>query len=74
VPCNVQLLVVCVGRELDHFIPIEERWRDGIEHVGHTNKKDLRKIDQDVDVVILSIIIHIVSRVSTVRICQLDIH
>jgi hypothetical protein len=58
----VQFLIVRVARELDDFTPIEEGWRDGIERVSRTNEKDLRKIDRDVDVVILSIIDRVVSR------------
>jgi len=33
-PRDVQLLIVRVARELDHFTSIEEWWQDGIEHVG----------------------------------------
>jgi len=30
-PRDVQLLIVRVARELDHFTSIEEWWQDGIE-------------------------------------------
>ena len=63
-PRDVQLLIVRVARELDHFTSIEERRQDGVERVGRTNEKNLGKIDRDVNVVILSIN-RIVSRSST---------
>ena len=54
--CDVQLFVVGVARELDHLTAIEEWWRDGVESIGRTDEKNLRKIDRHVDVMILPII------------------
>ena len=59
--CDVQLFIVGVARELDHLAAIEEWWRDGVERIGRTDKKNLRKIDRYVNVMVLSII-QIVSR------------
>jgi hypothetical protein len=55
-PRNVQLFIVRVARELYHLAPIEKWRRDGVERVGRTDEKDLRKIDGNVNIVVLSII------------------
>jgi len=65
--CDVQLFIVGVARELDHLTAIKEWWRDGVEGIGRTDEKNLRKIDRHVNVMILSII-QIVSY--DVRTCQ----
>jgi len=36
--CDVQLLIVGVARELDDLATIEEWWRDGVKHIGCTDK------------------------------------
>jgi len=59
--CDVQLFIMGVTRELDDLAAIEEWWRDGVERIGRTDEKNLRKIDRHVNVMILSTI-RIVSR------------
>jgi hypothetical protein len=52
----VYFLIVRVARELDYLAPIDERRCDRIEGIGRTDEENLRKVNRDVDVVILSII------------------
>jgi hypothetical protein len=54
--CDVQLFIVRVARQLDDLTAIEEWWRDAVERIGRTDEQNLRKIDRNVDVMILSII------------------
>ena len=56
VRCCCATFAVTVATELEHLGAIEEWWRDGVEHVGCTDEKNLQKIGQHINVIILSIV------------------
>ena len=51
-PRDLELLLVHVPGNLDHFEAVQERGRDEIEHVGGRDEQRLREIERDLDVVV----------------------